>query len=952
MDNSYLPKNGSIAFKNARAEERDKQIFLTSLKNNLRKNNTLAIEGISNKDTSKLPPIKIEVIEDDRENEESPCQHCALMSGNRSFVEAHKLDNHRAGLTQLKSYKCSDCDYKSFNKSGVVIHIDCVHDGEGVRVLSTGCLLCEEGEVHFMCEVKLEDQAPVLTNPETISPKNLGHRESLEQECEKVKEFDNTQESINKEFQRFLNIDDRSIKTETTALKRQIVFRCNKCDIEFKSNTNLMLHKRVVHDLEYRFQCGECGRKSFQRSQIARHIEKCHNRKNVEIIEKSGFRVEEEKASKEDKLKDTDAKKRTKVKEATNMKCPECDYITQNKQRFEKHVELNHGPKAILKGNIVKCNLCEYETRRMNNCIIHKRVVHEKEVRYQCSQCDEKNFFRKGMERHFEKEHLKTESPAGPKYFKIEFSCQHCDKRFSDKRLLKKHTFLIHSDKQIKKEDILKCPDCDYETHRPVNLAMHKRIHGKERKWRSCKVCGYKTFVRSRLLRHTQTMHAENAEEINGFTQNATSNLFQCNNCNYETTTAFYIRRHKFIAHNSNIDPSEIIKCDNCEFQTLKKVNMRIHNRQRHKDKHEKQKSSESTQINCKFCDFRNGMRALVAHMKSMHPQEALFECDVCSYKSNYLPNLNTHKNAKHAKESLQCDKCEFKTSWKNSFLDHMRVKHGIFKKNTKYKKDLEFSEIICDHCGFKATSKMSMKMHTESQCQMKEDYRPSRTMNSYRQNYTRPRKCRKCDYKSKNSKYIRRHFSISHGSNHSPPDEILKCEYCEYESLKMSSIRNHVLKRHKEHQKKLSVKKSKSKVDENKLSCESCDYKTLNNLFLERHKKLNHSRNSVATHDIWKCKFCEYETNKRSNMIFHRRKRHSNEAWAISDVKNKEFTCTICNFKTSKMIIMRKHEEFNHSETSANKLVLKCNKCDYETINPKNMQYHERKSQCITNGC
>ena len=81
-------------------------------------------------------------------------------------------------------------------------------------------------------------------------------------------------------------------------------------------------------------------------------------------------------------------------------------------------------------------------------------------------------------------------------------------------------------------------------------------------------------------------------------------------------------------------------------------MNLRIHNRQRHKDKHEKQKSSESTQINCKFCDFRNGMRALVAHMKSMHPQEALFECDVCSYKRTICQTwtrtkmLNTQKRA------------------------------------------------------------------------------------------------------------------------------------------------------------------------------------------------------------------------------------------------------------------------------------------------------------------
>ena len=78
---------------------------------------------------------------------------------------------------------------------------------------------------------------------------------------------------------------------------------------------------------------------------------------------------------------------------------------------------------------------------------------------------------------------------------------------------------------------------------------------------------------------------------------------------------------------------------------------------------------------------------------------------------------------------------------------------------------------------------------------------------------------------------------------------------------------------------------------------------------------------------------------------MFHRRKRHSTEDWEITDVKGKEFTCTICNFKTPKMIIMRKHEEYNHTGTENKVEVLKCDKCEYETKNIKNIQYHQKKS-------
>ena len=156
-----------------------------------------------------------------------------------------------------------------------------------------------------------------------------------------------------------------------------------------------------------------------------------------------------------------------------------------------------------------------------------------------------------------------------------------------------------------------------------------------------------------------------------------------------------YIRIHKKVVHGTNADPSKIVRCATCKFETLKQVNLRIHMNHKHRASHEKRKALDIAPTKCKFCVFVSSKRALVDHMKSTHPQEALFECDACSYKSNYQPNLNTHINAKHTKESFQCDKCYFKTMWKISFMDHMKVKQGIFQKNSKYKKDLEFSEIM-----------------------------------------------------------------------------------------------------------------------------------------------------------------------------------------------------------------------------------------------------------------
>ena len=946
--------------------ERDKHIFFSLLKNTFEKSVALSKTGKGNQDMSKLTPIKVEVVdEEDGETDNSSCQDCSLMSKNRSFLTNHMLNGHKTRVLKIMSYKCSDCDYKSFNRIGVLMHIDCVHEGENLRVLLIGCSLCEEGEVHSFC-VKSENDPSTI---QSESPQNqivsqqVSSDHSLKPKYENPGSLEITQESINKEFQLFLNIKQELIKIKRAAPK-SLTKKCEKCDIEFKSNTNFMLHKRVVHDGEYRYQCGECDHKSFQRSQMSRHFGKHHAGMEEHFIAKTGFYVDKYieqgvKQPKAEKMKALDDKNGTDRKniipnrtKRLSIPCNECSYTGYNQFTLRKHMELNHGPDAIPRESIVKCDLCEYETRRMNNCIIHKRVVHDKEVRYQCSQCDEKNFFRNFMERHFEKHHKKSETPGSSKYFRLEFSCQQCDKKYSNGRYLKKHIHLTHADKEVALKDILQCQHCEYETHKRTNLILHKRVkHGKERKRDSCKECGHKTFVRSQMRTHIQTMHADIADKINGFTLDAENKLFTCIHCSYESKSSYYIRIHKKVAHVINTDPSNIIRCGTCEFETLKKDNLRFHINKKHRAAHKKRRALDIAPTKCKFCVFVSSRKELVAHMKSIHPDEALFECDACSYKSNYLPNLNTHTNAKHTKEILQCNQCSFNSTWKNSYMDHMRVKHGVFQKNSKYKKDLEFSEIICDHCGFRATSQLSIKMHIESQCQMKEDYRPSRTMGSYYNNNsstkTRSRKCVHCDYTSRNNRYLQKHIMITHSSKASPPDKIMKCDHCEYETIDISNMRNHCRKIHKD-QKDLNLKRLKPKIDDDKLSCESCDYKTLSSELLERHKKLNHSKNSVPTHDIWKCKFCEYQTLKRSNMMFHRRKRHSTESWDITDVKGKEFTCTICNFKASKMIIMRKHEEYNHSKLNKFE-VLKCDKCEYETKNIKNIQYHYSHSHINT---
>ena len=108
MDNSYLPKNGSIAFKNARAEERDKQIFLTSLKNNLRKNNT---QQISNKEEDEEGEDLEDQLEKEQEDIESDpvrrqhfnyTENSIIVNGHPEIFLNDRSEICQYGLTRTK----------------------------------------------------------------------------------------------------------------------------------------------------------------------------------------------------------------------------------------------------------------------------------------------------------------------------------------------------------------------------------------------------------------------------------------------------------------------------------------------------------------------------------------------------------------------------------------------------------------------------------------------------------------------------------------------------------------------------------------------------------------------------------------------------------------------------------------------------------------------------------
>ena len=249
------------------------------------------------------------------------------------------------------------------------------------------------------------------------------------------------------------------------------------------------------------------------------------------------------------------------------------------------------------------------------------------------------------------------------------------------------------------------------------------------------------------------------------------------------------------------------------------------------------------------------------------HPQEKLITCESCPYKVNYTQNLNTHRISKHSKTKFKCLKCAWETTWKNSFSEHMRYKHGVFQKHSKYKKDMELSESVCDLCGFSATSELSMQLHIKSQCEMKTDLRTNRKNLTVKQ--------------------------------------ILNL-------LSSTLTSTNKLRRKKKGRagKEMDNKKPRTRIHRLlTYQCNKCDCTANHRRFMIYHDTLNHSIKAVPKDDILQCALCDFETDCNVKLGTHIREVHD---------KERNYICSLCDHKTFRRNILVRHIRLQHLNTEA----------------------------------
>lgn len=258
-------------------------------------------------------------------------------------------------------------------------------------------------------------------------------------------------------------------------------------------------------------------------------------------------------------------------------------------------------------------------------------------------------------------------SNVGMKVFEImkAFKCKICDKEFSTKGHLNKHSFCHKDDRPFI------CSICNKTFKQNYQLTAHNKRHKGTNDY-VCDICGYATISNYTLALHTK----RHLGEYN----------FKCDVCSKCFISKHALKNHK-IVHSGD----KPFKCDYCERAYFYKGDLTTHNKICHPAPEQ-----DKSEFQCRTCGlmFRLKKR-LMTHLKS----HTGFLCDVCGKALTSQTSLQVHHLTHTGEKPVVCDVCG-KAFVKNGALRIHMLTHTGERPHT------------CEVCGKKFTQRSSLTIH------------------------------------------------------------------------------------------------------------------------------------------------------------------------------------------------------------------------------------------------
>ena len=369
-----------------------------------------------------------------------------------------------------------------------------------------------------------------------------------------------------------------------------------------------------------------------------------------------------------------------------------------------------------------------------------------------------------------------------------------------------------------KKAKILKCTECDFDSHKSDVMRTHvEKVHLKMRHY-SCPECDHTTFDNSTLQYHIATVHKK-------------LKRFQCSFCDYKTFGAFALRRHENSVH-KKIKP---FQCPYCQQSFSRKEHVKKHCNSMHSDENplfpivvDDENSDESCNFRCPYChkgflekedlrvhyDTEHKENGLVNSVKensssssdgdsntcSTGLQENLkkkHDCSFCGRAFSRQKNLQNHINAVHNERNLPAADC-VKTSETNNVQSFTcPYCHKSFAQKDQFR--IHYENEHKNTSSFSKTDDISL-LDSE-----KSSFEPKNMINGQSEF-----SCDKCPSTFAYEEILKIHYNAVHNNSsdepRSPmneietPDELFfKCQYCALSFSRKEHLRNHCIQNHNE---------------------------------------------------------------------------------------------------------------------------------------------------------
>ena len=448
------------------------------------------------------------------------------------------------------------------------------------------------------------------------------------------------------------------------------------------------------------------------------------------------------------------------IQMSKRIKCDLCDKTCYSQTHLKTHQKAIH----FIDSQVLKCHLCNSTFKYEKNFKEHIES-HEKENRSKCEYCG-KMVWR--IETHIKYVHKGLKR-------KVDYGCDKCDKKFSNKQTLTRHEERIH----LKIKNKFKCNHCEKYLANKRSLQMHLiSFHFKENGFK-CDKCDKVLPEKSALDRHMTLLHQPYPEKL----------MIKCDICNLA------VKKNSLWSHmenhsekrrsiqnveNSELLQDEVVRTDvkipnQCEICHKVVDHLRMHVKTHHRrckkcsitfptvDELNQHKDNCKSSLECKFCmkkfTYHPGLKQ---HIKKFHEGTKLkmFKCDDCNKNFNVHGNLKRHYLTVHQKiKSHKCDTCGKCFGTKDEAKRH----------NISVHEDLR--NFVCKMCDKKFSMKDSLVRHHK------------RVHENLGKKFTCSQ-CEKCFYNQNNLNHHR--FNV-----HST-DEV-KCDFCTKVFKSVLYLKNHM---------------------------------------------------------------------------------------------------------------------------------------------------------------